>query len=516
MHHALLISELCGQICSLLDQASLALLARTCSALRDSALDELWKDLYTLHPFLYLLSQDPCDNSDSGMTSVRRPSAEEWETLRKYAARTRSLYMCIIEDPPITVDRFLALSNPPGAIPLFPNLRTLAWYPSNHQEMLPFLRLLCGPSITSLSAEFAIDPASLSMLASLGTLCPNVSDISISAANAVLTDDMTVALSTSICQWHLLKEVACDDLSISAMEHLSQTRGLESLTVFASQLVSSFTRGKEVREKSFARLRHLHLYAGQLPNATACLEGLHLVLKEFRIDLFDVEEVLSSPHSLWDFSMALADHCARDTLAEVDFCIVDSELLSEAAVTMFRDISPLLSFSNLRVVRFEGLTTLSLDDKDIFELSCAWLRVEELSLTTCVGPTVTALPTFHSLIHLTRCRKLKVLSLVINAAKRLESCFRGFAEHFNLCSDVLRELRLGNSPVESPIYVARVLGDLYPSLQSVDLSVWNKGPLNHLPRRALHDLWCIVNCELRGLKAEKGQGDLGEYRATFL
>lgn len=57
MHHALLISEISREICGVLDQSSLPAVARTCCALHDPALDELWRDLYSIYPFMHLLTQ---------------------------------------------------------------------------------------------------------------------------------------------------------------------------------------------------------------------------------------------------------------------------------------------------------------------------------------------------------------------------------------------------------------------------------------------------------------------------
>ncbi|KAF9218806.1 hypothetical protein BS17DRAFT_790701 [Gyrodon lividus] len=515
MHHALFISEVCREICGLLDQSSLPALARTCRALQEPALDELWKTLYSIHPFVHLLTLNFCE--DAGLVESRqqaiaqRPTPPQWDTLRRYSARTRSLYMCIIEDPPTSSNYFFSvLSDPPHSTSFFPNLQALAWYPDNHKEMLPFLRLLCGPALTYLSAEFTADPANLVMLASLGALCPNIVNITISASNAIIRDKMTDALSTSICQWNDLKQVACDDVSLPAMEHLSQT-GLESLTAYASDRMSSFSHSNG-RGTSFSCLQHLHLYAEQLSNATSSFKGLYLVLKEFRLDLFDAEEVLSSSSSLGNFFATLADHCSQCTLTELDLCIIHPELPFSAAVTTLRDIRPLLSFRNLRVVRFEGLTTLSFDDSDITELASAWPRIEELSLSIYVNHALASLPTFHSLIHLIQtCPALRALSLVVDTTEVSESFLRAVGH--GIYSDILEELRLGNSPIRSPAIVAYALQTCYPSLKFIDLSVWNKEPLNRLPRRFWYEeRWGTVNAELRILRVAKQQGSTAPCR----
>ena len=66
MHHALLISEVSREICQVMDQSSLPAVARTCRALQDPALDELWRDLYSIFPFVLLLAQDmPGENQQA-------------------------------------------------------------------------------------------------------------------------------------------------------------------------------------------------------------------------------------------------------------------------------------------------------------------------------------------------------------------------------------------------------------------------------------------------------------------
>lgn len=428
---------------------------------------------------------------------------QQWTTLRKYSARTRSLYMCMIDDLPC-FDRFLCLSNPPDSDSFFPNLRTVAWYPDNHLAMLPFLRLLCGPALTSLSAEFATDPTSLAMLAALGTLCPNIIDISISSASTTLSDDLANALSTSICRWNDLKHVSCDDLTVSAMEHLSQAKNLESLTACASgRMSSSFPQPVYAQESPFSRLQHLHLYAGLLSTTASCLRGLHLALKEFRLDLFDAEEVFSAPSGLRDLFITLTEACSHACLTRLYLCIIYPHFPSPDTVATICDARPLLSFANLRVISLDGLSAFSFNDDDIAELASAWPYIEELVLSTYANHPVASLPTFRSLFRLVHaCPKLRALSLVIDTTDLAipSLCAVGY----DVRSDILDDLCLGNSPISSPVVVARILHSLYPALKQVDLSVWNKEPLDRLPRRDRYEVaWGTVNIELQHLRAKR-------------
>lgn len=57
MHHALLISEIAREICAELEQPYLPAVARTCRALHDPALDALWREVFSIHPFFHLLTQ---------------------------------------------------------------------------------------------------------------------------------------------------------------------------------------------------------------------------------------------------------------------------------------------------------------------------------------------------------------------------------------------------------------------------------------------------------------------------
>ena len=41
----------------MMDTSSLPAVARTCRALHDPALDELWRDLFSIYPFVHLLAE---------------------------------------------------------------------------------------------------------------------------------------------------------------------------------------------------------------------------------------------------------------------------------------------------------------------------------------------------------------------------------------------------------------------------------------------------------------------------
>lgn len=417
----------------------------------------------------------------------------------------------MIDDAPY-FDRFPCLSNPLDPNSFFPNLRTIVWYPDNHLAMLPLLRLLCGPALTTLSAEFATDPASLAMVQDLGIICPNIIDISISASSETLSDDLADALSASICRWKDLKYVSCDDLTFSAMEHLSQAKNLESLTACASGHISSFSQSLGLQELFFPRLQYLHLYTGLLSTTTACFRGLHLALKEFRLDLFDGEDVLSGSACLRDLFTALAEACSHACFTTLYLCVIHPYFPSPAAVATIRDMRPLFKFTNLRVVSLEGLSTFTLDDDDIAEMAFAWPGIEELALSTYVDHPVASLPTAQSLHRLVRsCPKLKALSLVLDMTGLVTSSL--WAAGCDVRSDMLHDLCLGNSPISSPIPVAHMLHGLCPALKQVDLSVWNKEPLNRLPRRDRYEAyWGTVNIELQNLRGE----DTGHVSLEFI
>ena len=75
MHHALLISEVSREICGAMDYTYLPVLARTCRALLDPALDELWRDLYSIYPFVHLLALDAPGESQQASAFFRPLSA---------------------------------------------------------------------------------------------------------------------------------------------------------------------------------------------------------------------------------------------------------------------------------------------------------------------------------------------------------------------------------------------------------------------------------------------------------
>ncbi|KAN0091589.1 hypothetical protein V8E55_005155 [Tylopilus felleus] len=141
--------------------------------------------------------------------------------------------MCMIGDLPC-FDWFPCLSSPPNLDSFFLNLQTVVWYPDNHLTMLPFFRLLCGPALTSLSAEFATDPANLATVAALGTTCRNITDIYISSSGecclAMLNDSIRIRLQYSsssgpyiLCSCH----PTCIQCPIPAKRKLDKTEYLD-------------------------------------------------------------------------------------------------------------------------------------------------------------------------------------------------------------------------------------------------------------------------------------------------
>ncbi|KAG0698618.1 hypothetical protein DFH29DRAFT_877901 [Suillus ampliporus] len=136
---------------------------------------------------------------------------------------------------------------------------------------------------------------------------------------------------------------------------------------------------------------------------------------------------------------------------------------------------------------------MSMSDEELCQLVRAWPKLTVLNISFYVDINDTIVPTFHGLINLFRlCPNLMSLALVIDATK-LEGIDLKCTSSGN-CNTNLESLTLGNSPIKSPRHVARILSDLFPRLQRVNLGCWNLPPMNLSPQtKSEMERWVLIN-----------------------
>ncbi|KAJ7510868.1 hypothetical protein B0H11DRAFT_2402359, partial [Mycena galericulata] len=148
-------------------------IALVCKALKDPALNELWRDLDSLVPLLRLLPS--VQFIGMSYTFFGPPSPIKWTRFDQYAPRVRA--MTLFEGPWSPVKAlvhpsvYLRIAKEHPA-PLLPDLRYLRCNPLTTEAVM-----LIGPALRFVAIESADNQTALAFLAALSSKSPSVDDL---------------------------------------------------------------------------------------------------------------------------------------------------------------------------------------------------------------------------------------------------------------------------------------------------------------------------------------------------
>ncbi|KAG0700854.1 hypothetical protein DFH29DRAFT_876323 [Suillus ampliporus] len=512
MHPALTNLEVISIISSYTQRASLPALASTCRAFEHPALNALWRDLQSVGPLVRCLPSD-LFSIDQGCVVLQKPvDGKMWDTVFKYASRVHSI--TVTQSDCLTVlERLgvLMLSCPSTPASLFPNLRKLTWCLDETRVFAEVLRTVLVPSMSVLDVQIpSASPALLSVLSSLGTLCPHLQNMTVNvryATNDSLLRKISPFITQSISQLHHLHTLSVWDLGTQGIEHVMQLRALQSLSLDL-RTSSAWDTKSPLQFPGFHDLKLLDLSTSTLQRASNFLSSLQVVKsKEIKVSFTSQAANFSGSGSetLSQFLTILQKRYDDNKLESFSLHGVSGQIFTKMSV-----FTPLHACRNLTQLVIEGAGDISMSDKELCQLARAWPKLQVLEIT-CYSNTTTV-PTLHGLIDLLRlCPALTSLALVIDATK-LDGIDLKFPGGGNR-NKHLRFLALGNSPIRSPPDVALILSGLFPRLEQVNLAYWRttsvysssqKAPV--VKQRELLKQWELVNSCLGAFSIVKGRG----------
>ncbi|KAH7906653.1 hypothetical protein BJ138DRAFT_1093854 [Hygrophoropsis aurantiaca] len=168
-------------------------------------------------------------------------------------------------------------------------------------------------------------------------------------------------------------------------------------------------------------------------------------------------------------------------------------------VTTLRQLFPCSSLCcvNIRVM---DICSFDLNDSDLMEMAAPWPHLDELVLNRRNGWRRAPATTFRGLAYLLRaCPRLHTLSLSMDATQL------NFTPIGLVPNNKIQMLDLGNSIIEEPAAVARILGDIFGPLFRV--YAWQMQTSDRREDRSRYaPLWAKVNSYLR-----KGLGNTRPY-----
>ncbi|KAF9218794.1 hypothetical protein BS17DRAFT_479918 [Gyrodon lividus] len=486
MHEALCITEIFDIVCQFATRSTLANLARTCRALEEPSLDELWRDLDTLEPLASLLPASLWGELN-GSIILRRPlSPDHWHLVWKYSSRIAVVRRNTIYGRPFHQLLLIASRSPPPSR-MFPKLRVVL-SSTLVDERMPMLRWMIGTFLTRLELTVhQVNETALSFLSSLGTLCPNLRTVLLQCQRPVGTELILASMSQAICQWHHLVHATFDVLDIAVYEHLSQLKSLTTLRLHLPLQPSARIQEAELGPTPFAALTDLSIAADSISALATWLSHLRLSPVNLTCNVGNILPV-------YDLCSLIEAHFCTQSLQSI--YLDDYRSRYGRTVVLLDDIHPLLAFTHLRSVTLHELCTISLDDHALEEFAIALPLLEILHLSRCILSEEADIPTFKGLFQLVKCCPLlRELSIVIDTKPS------GWVDLHcpgdGVCNYILSMLILGNSLIDDPKRVALILGAVFPALEKVNIDEWEYLPLALVEDKEISmPLWLQVNDHL--------------------
>ncbi|KIO31396.1 hypothetical protein M407DRAFT_19540, partial [Tulasnella calospora MUT 4182] len=243
--------------------------ALTCGLWKDLALDELWKDLDSIFPLLWVLvplqvdTTAPRDKKTIWTAEALSPLPEDWNRLETYARRVRTLIFDISPTTGNTFDLSMfqtVIQLRPSGKDLLPNLRKFTYNARQQSspDALPLFLTFLGASIVELKLLQIVPMVIPDFLANLSQKVPQVQHLRIERSSQ--SDAGSMALVSSLIRLERLSslDVAPVALTPAIWDAMAQHPSLLSAT-FSEWKLSPDAIGFQPR--TFANLRSLAIQA---------------------------------------------------------------------------------------------------------------------------------------------------------------------------------------------------------------------------------------------------------------
>lgn len=311
--------------------------------------------------------------------SFTRPlEGVEWDTLRSYARRVRSVRHCMKE---LNWDSVRTLFNPPTPDPMFPNLRDLSWEFVYIIEISPLMRHLAISSLISLEINVVFGDAppihSFFQLYYFGDLCPNIKTFRVRMGYPRVGFDERIC--SLVRRWRNLQDVHCSFISLdhNTLSHLSRMPGLTNLSftlnaVVADHIVSSDST------LFFSKLRNLEIHSQSLEPISRLLSHVQLpVIESLTVYIDSCPPKLALRSCL----IAVQKSCTRHSLVSLQLTQTPttsptSHDFERYLLTTFDDIRPCMVFDQLRCLDINIASVVKLTDDDLLELASTCTHLE--------------------------------------------------------------------------------------------------------------------------------------------
>ncbi|KAG8923529.1 hypothetical protein FRC01_012662, partial [Tulasnella sp. 417] len=375
MHHALSIPEILQLVLSSgVCRATMRNAALTCTLWKDAALDELWKDLDSVFPLIWVLVRLEIEQT----ADTRFPLPSNWSRLGTYVRRVRTLVFDVF--PP--AGRAIALKTlqtvaqlrPPGR-GLLPNLRKFTYIPRDLPEVDTVSQFLVflGPSIVELKLVHVASSAVPALLEYVAQWTPQVQRVQIED-HFQKSYDGSSAFASSLLKLKKLTSLEAEVISLTPVVWDAMARH-SSLLSARVLFLSSLDSVAAFQPRVFAKLASLTIRA-KFDRLCGLFGSQNDLPTLTRVSLTGP----SVPQARSDFRRLcelLVQKLPNLACVEVAFCWTPA---LDGVPLGFKDFRPLLQCNKLQRVQLGHSCGVSVTAGEVSELLDAWPGIQALAL----------------------------------------------------------------------------------------------------------------------------------------
>ncbi|KAJ7168981.1 hypothetical protein C8R46DRAFT_950452 [Mycena filopes] len=454
-----------------LDDAALAVAARTCKAFTEPALDVLWEHQSTVMNLLNCIPGEIWLRSENGqdrnyeVTLTRELLPEDWERPQLYARRVKTFTLHDWDNCPLEALEALQLCFPERIV--FPNLRRLDWV-SMQLETLPYVRMFLGPRLRLIKLSTCESIAHLSLLPILAAQCPLLAHVHVNVDEHLF--NLRHGISSLVTGLNDLRTLVAPNVDRTALEHLAQLPNLDSLELVAQGAIPPSSAPRH-DDPGFTALEYVDI---SVTDHTAAREILALMSSTPIKDLTITFPHLTPGRAIAECFALTAKHCSHSSLTTISmgvgisFVRGDTPTTAQVAAHVVRgpQLLPLLVFRNLTRIELATAVGFALDDTLAAEMAEAWPSAREICLYASGFAHIASEVTLAGLLPFAaHCPVLETLYLPLDASvvpkypppEGVERCL-----HRRLTT-----LGVAGAPISRQLDVAGFLSSVFPKLVSI-------------------------------------------------
>ncbi|PBK98615.1 hypothetical protein ARMGADRAFT_1009008 [Armillaria gallica] len=438
----------------------LVILASTCSAVSEMALNRLWKHIDGLNPLFDVFSYSSWVGSADGSVTYRvipeETTESEWKRFMLHAQRVRSLTLDFSLHPAFHPATYLCIATQFPNVPVFPNLESITVDESIAAEPR-ILFLLSSPKLQKVEITLGLDADGPAVSTAVKAAIAGRETFIISCPIVATMNepvDLRIPCRATLFTGQGLRCLKIPNHRVvdAFLEELSSSQSLEHLQIRFSPWM------RRDRQAGFPSLKSLHI--------TGPIASMNRVLRLIvpgKLESFTLIDNTSGQNYQSTSQVMRVLH--RDLLAHFGLSMCELSLTypswSIGRVdwdTSYEVFEPLFGLKSLKKLHYTGEVAF---DRDVLErrFATAWPGIETLSIPRVVGPALPydALPAialgFPRLTHLT-------MPVVFPESY--------VSPHDQILQHGLCEFSSPDTSVKRPACAARYLDRIFPFLMRVE------------------------------------------------